>query len=210
MRQLPLWLLVVLCLAASPAWSTTVVYDNTSTEIGAFNGGLFEYGDELTLAPGPRTVSEFRFRYAGNFGQDGDETVRIRFYANDGSGGEPGTQLYDSGTMSIAPVDTIVTLSGLSTVVPDVFTWTWQFAGIDIGPESVLNRIYHPPTVGSSDTLFWRFFNGGWIHAGVFGDVDNFYAQVTTVPEPSSSLLIASGLLALGLSRRNVPRLPPA
>ena len=108
----------------------------------------------MTLAGSKRTVSSFEFLYRLNSGQ-GDETARVRFYANDGPGGEPGTVLYDSGTVAIAVSGTSyfpVLLSGLSLVVPDSFTWTIVFDGTG---DTVLNRRYDPPTIGSSDPAFY-------------------------------------------------------
>jgi hypothetical protein len=175
-----------LLLAASPARADVVVYDNTTTEIGPFNGGTAEFGDEIVLAPGPRTVTRFDFLYQTSFTPDGDETIQIRFYANDGAAGAPGTLLYDSGLQPIASTgfaqDTF-TLSDLTVEVPNTFTWTYQFAGLDGG--FGLAYYYEPPTVGSSDPLHTWMWNGAsWVKIST--SARNLAARVEAVyPVPS-------------------------
>lgn len=83
--------------------SAATIYDNTVNDVvQSFNPGtMLEHGDEVTLAGSERTVVAFEFMYALPVGQ-GDETARVRFFANDGPGGEPGSLLFDSGDVPIA------------------------------------------------------------------------------------------------------------
>jgi hypothetical protein len=57
--------------------------------------------------------------------------------------------------------------------------------------------LYDPPTVGSSWDDF--YLDGGWYWFGGPPYVANFYYEVDVVPEPTSLILLATGLGALGL-----------
>lgn len=202
-------ILIVISLCASPGWSETIVYDNTDPiSLSTDCTGELECGDEITLAAGPRTVSEFEFAYLGDFNQDGDEAVQIRFYANDGPGGEPGTMLFDSGDVAVSPsmMPQFVVLTGLSVSVPDTFTWSLQATGLDFeNSERVKIPFAGPPTVGSSDPSFiWFNSGGGWV---MFGRSSDHYARVTAMPEPGAGLSFAASTLTLAaLARRRVRR----
>jgi hypothetical protein len=85
-----------------------------------------ETGCQITLAGTDRVVDEFLFGYYG-YGSAGDPpniNVHIKFYANDGAKGAPGTVLFESGPVKLnhfGPNN--VTLSGPGVTVPDTFTW---------------------------------------------------------------------------------------
>ena len=112
-----------------------------------------ELGDQITLAGTERLVTEFLFGYAGNFIQDGDESAVIRFYANDGPGGEPGSLLFVSRTIGLIPSALSgrdVTLTGLSVLVPTTFTWTIDVTGLlQSGLDQAGPTYANPPTIGS-------------------------------------------------------------
>jgi hypothetical protein len=204
-------------LAARSAGSQTVVYDNTTTGQGALSDIGGELGDQITLAPaGPWTVTEFRLGYVGFFDEDGDEAVVVRFYANDGPGGEPGTPLFQSAPVAIVSPDSfsiplVAVLQSLSVPVPDTFTWTAELSGFGLtGGDIASLPSFGPPTVGSSDPLFfWSKSVLGWSQGFLPADDSNFYARVTaTVPE-AGALAPLGALTALAAihRRRNVSQL---
>jgi len=220
--------------AAAPA----VVFDNTPNLINStpefFTGR--EYGDELNLAGTERTVTDFRFAYFGNFGATANVSYNIRFYANDGSDAvagsatalRPGTQLWDSGAQSIQNGVNIVDLAIPGVVVPDRFTWSVTFNGLDgnVGRQAALMRANPgvigaplpggnglPDLIGSyedfwlkstpGDSESWGLFNFG------FGPSDpkgNFYARVVATPEPGTWALAFTGTGLIVLARRRSTR----
>ena len=131
--------------SAYTVFASEIVYSNTTTEVLVeFQGnmvGLYppiieEYGDQITLGGTNRLIDDFKFAFwlASASVFNGDETARIRFYANDSSGA-PGTVLYDSGAVAFTPAvgDNYITLSNLSVLVPDTITWTVLFGGFRRG-----------------------------------------------------------------------------
>ena len=199
-------LLALLALLVAVPASGAVVYDNTSHPLSSnqFNPGFgTEHGDEITLAGVDRIVTDFEFQYQLGAGSG---SARVRFYHNDGPGGEPGSLLYDSGDFALVVTGgtpTPFTLSGLEVAVPDTFTWTVSFESPT--STSIFNFVYDPPVVGSSDNdVYWLRFSGGdWNEAG-FGlpDRANFYAEVTALPEPSTALQGLAGAALLMLLGR--------
>ena len=191
-------ILVVLAGLVTPAPAqgeivTSVIYDNTTTWVGTIVPCVVcEMGDEITLAGTQRIVTDFMFGYYGVFTPDGDETARIRFYANDGPEEAPGTLLYDSGTFPIMPgYDQTHTLTGLFVIVPDTFTWTCQFGGVTQWPYDLAALyLYDPPSVGSSEDYLWKSEGSGW-NEWNSTSVDNLMARVTGVEELSPEEEIA-------------------
>ncbi len=178
----------------------SVVYDNTANYLGNFTDlGNGSVGDQITLGGTDRTLTEFKFEYYMSFAVSGNETGALKFYSNDGSNGKPGTLLYDSGSFGLTSGFHTVTASGLSTPVGDNFTWAVSFSGLS-GSEKAGLLHYNAPTVGSSVDDFWVNTSGTWELMSTPGLVDNFGAQVTAVPEPTSLALLGSGLLGLGIA----------
>ena len=210
--------------AATCALSATayaeIVYDNSNPKSYQgqwFNAGV-EFGDQVNLAGSSRLLTDFKVDYYLSPAASGNEVAQIRFYANDGASngqvnGTPGTLLFDSGTFALS---TTVDAKGFNTIdinlsssggvnVPDSFTWTILFGGIDpIEQAGVL--FYNPPTVGSSYDDFWaKSADGSWA-LNTFpaaGRVANFGAQVTAIPEPGTvALAVVGGLIWLGVAAR--------
>ncbi len=105
-------------------------------------------------------------------------TVRLRFYANDGTNFNgyptPGTLLYDSGEfwlgMGTTPRATVVydefdlwvyALYPLMDALPSDFTWTVQFSGLGTNDRAGVD-LYSPPVIGDSYGDFWLRTDAGW------------------------------------------------
>ena len=129
----------------------SIVYDtsNQSTGFGTVvtTSPANQLGNQITLdgSSNARVITKFDLYYQGfvplpNEPLNGQGTVRVRFWKNDGptNGGRPTpeTLLYESaatpilsGTMGIQ----LLSFENLAIEVPDTFTWTAQFSGIDSG-----------------------------------------------------------------------------
>ena len=218
--------------AAAAHAATATVYSNTNTFSGNFfdpgPGGdvgfanrTAEIGDEINLGPGPRFAESFRFEFYGNNFSGLNETIQLRFYQNDGTdiGGArlPATIFYDSGIIPIVePTDPsnrgslLFDLTFTTIPLPERFTWSIQFDGINFGTESVGMPFYTPGvgTIGFSEDDIWYRTNGVWQLRGdgpTGTNYFNFGAQLvaTTVPEPSTYMLaIIGGLCGLALIHR--------
>jgi hypothetical protein len=179
-----------------------VVYDNSQTYLTNYHPSLLEYGDEIRLAGTARVVTNFQFEYFGAFLRTGDEEARIRFYANDGPGRAPApnTLLYDSGPFPLLSGLNTAPISGISVVVPDVFTWTVQFTGITglIGDQAGL-IFYDPPTIGRSFNDYWQY-NGSTWGTKIFpnGPRANFGARVLAFPDPPLTFTSTNRLTSAG------------
>ncbi len=178
-------LAVVAGMLASQSARAVVVYNNSSNRLSpeyfAQTTG-YEMGDEVILyttnAWGYRFITNFVFEYYG-LGFSGDETARLRIYANDGAvygtnnGApyyEPGTVLFDSGFFNLPDADTsgsTIAFNGTTLgsskgfLVPSNFTWTVEFANVT-GGESAGLAVYGPPTVGSGYADYWEATGGVW------------------------------------------------
>jgi hypothetical protein len=211
---------VVAVVASLITGSAAVVYDNTNPNnvlTSAFRTGL-EYGDEIKLAGVERFVTEFLAGYFGDFPDGPAPTGRVRFYANDGTDAIPGSQvalrpktvIWESGPFSLGRNNQEIVLQP-NVTVPDSFTWTIQFDGLnDVVGNGAALSVVNPVTVGgelSNGSI--GSFNDFWIKNGSTEDSwalnvlsggtvpANFYARVTAVPEPGSLVLASLGILAL-------------
>ena len=175
-------------LAPVPARATSIVFDNTTNSFGSVglpgtSGALpGQRGDEITLTGGG-LVTQFRFQT--NTGSatilDGDETIIIRFFVNEGPGSEPGTLLFQSLAVPLTEGQVTRVLSGLNVAVPDTFTWTAEVFQTD-SSESVLLTLSDPPVVGSSGNFLWTFSNSTstWSQTQVgLTPAANLWAEVT-------------------------------
>lgn len=194
------------------------VYDNSVNDLGirfsAANG--VQFGDEITLAGTSRYLTNFSFEYFGeNF--SGNETVTLRIYENNGplvnGVPSPGSiPLFTYAGFSIIATNraTITydqaTLGG-GFLVPDTFTWTVEFSGIDGAGESAGLDLYGPVSVGSSFGDYWQLNGASWQLLSNSVTAISFGATAqATVPEPGTMALLALGGLvgALVWNRRRV------
>lgn len=199
--------------AAAAQGATSIVYSNATSYTGTIlNPALSEVGDEIRLGAGDRFGESFRFEYYG-LNLDGDETVQLRFYNNDGAflGNDtylPNSVFYDSAVQTLPlPTDP----SGRNTLqydlnfvgLPERFTFTVAFGGIS-GNDVAGIALYNPPTVGFSEADYWFNTGSGWELRGTNVAI-NFGASLvaTSVPEPSTYVLaILGGLCGLALVNR--------
>jgi hypothetical protein len=198
-----------------------------------FNNGNGQEGNQIILAGTAAsdliTSFSFQFDYTGSLASP-DASADVRFYANDGTPyngyASPGTVLFDSGTFSIggyttgstenwfSPADFTGTGAGLDpgvgVVVPQDFTWTVTFSGLQAGENAGL-AVYYPPTVGS-DALpngdAWIDPSSGLEAANDSGNPLEFGAVFNGIPEvttPDSSCLpisVVSVLAGFGWVKR--------
>jgi hypothetical protein len=124
----------------------TVVYDNTTNDNRntVSTGPEGATGSQVTLSGTARVVTDFLFGYVSGYNVD----VTVKFWANDGAKGAPGTCLFSSGPFEVPAGNPMVkTLSSLSVEVPDTFTWT---VASPTGAAKYIDLIgYGPATVGS-------------------------------------------------------------
>jgi hypothetical protein len=179
-----------------------VVYDNTANPLNRFvpQGTAAEVGDQIFLAGSDRRVIDFEFEYFVSTNASGNETAILSFYDNNGTSGAPGNLLYRSGSFTLGGTGFRQAFtSGLSVTVPNTFTWTVSFGGIDFSEQAGL-LLFNPPTTGTSFDDFWvKNSDGTWstflVDSGAVAG--NFGARVTAVPEPSTYALAALSSLAL-------------
>jgi hypothetical protein len=188
-----------------PEAKAEIVHDNSVNDLNRTYGpNGVPFGDEISLSGTNRDPNDFKFEYFLSGNASGDETLQLRFYANDGpvirstlffdpgliaQFYPPGTLLYTSPILSLQTGFQTAAASGFLVKVPDHFTWIITFHGLDAGEVGGL-RVYDPPTIGSSFADIWQL-NGafGW-NPFILNDPAgpaNFAARVSAItlsPEP--------------------------
>ena len=201
MKKLILLLGVLATLAAARFQASVnagVVYDNTLSLNGPIRSSTNEYGDQIVLAGGTdeRLVTGFRFGYWLTPEASGNETVRVRFYDNTATNSSPGNLLFDSGALPV-----FASVNGYSSyqaapgvIVPDTFTWTVQWDGIETDEKAAL-VFNNPPTIGQSTDAadggaYWERLDGVWTRRYNLNSTPpgNFYAQVVATNIPVTLL----------------------
>jgi hypothetical protein len=183
---------LIAALVSNPG-SAATIYDNTGSTFT--NGGAFsalQQGNEVVPAGTARVVTAL---VIGIDLQDhtGSANLEASLYANDGTGGQPGTLLWQSALMQNVPLSgssDLITFAVPNVLVPDAFTWTMQTSNAT--PLAAGLPIYGAPSIGSS-TAFWFGSPGSWTKSP---SLEFALAQIiaTTVPEPSSMILLCVGL----------------
>lgn len=190
-------------LACASVSAETDVYVNAGNPLGAFaDHGNAEVGDTITLASADQlTVKSFAFEYFLSQ-KSGNETAQVFFRAMDGINGTPGSILFSSNVFPLELGQQQAFDATLNVPVTQTFTWSVLFQGIEAGEKAGL-IFNNPPSVGSSGDFYWVSPsdplnpNSGF---GRFesGQVDNFAAKVTAVPEPSTWAMLVGGLAWVG------------
>lgn len=195
----------IAALAASLVFCTSGfaadVYDNTTNPLNRVipQGTASEMGDQIFLAGADRRVTDFQFDYFVSTNASGNERAEFFFYLNDGVNGAPNTILYRSGEINLGTGSRFLQAQALSVTVPNSFTWSVSFKGIDFNETAGL-LLFNPPTTGSSFDDFWvKNSDGTWSTFLVDSGATpaNFGARVTAVPEPSTYAMALLGAAAL-------------
>lgn len=214
----------------SAAAQPQVIFDNTPNLINQAPAFFLaqEYGDELLLAGSARQVNQFQFAYHGDFGATTKASYVLRFYANDGTDSiagagvalRPKSLLWESSPLELFNGVNQVTLDIPDVVVPDGFTWTISFSGIDGTPgkraalmlanPAVIGALLAgtpamPELLGSYDDFWTRVIPAdpeSWsLYSFGFAPTDpkgNFFAKVTAVPyRPELQISRATGQVTL-------------
>lgn len=183
-----------------------VVYDNTALAGMSKDSVslLVEHGDEIALVGTDRWVTQFDIATYGDFPTNAVVTAVVRIYANDGTDAldgphyayRPKTVLWESPPFTLKPGGQTSSFAPLIRV-PDTFTWTIRFTGVQQVPgNSVMPVVVNPIQIGAplanghtgSYPDYWRkdgTTDDSWmIYLLDSGTPANFYVKVTAIPEP--------------------------
>jgi len=192
---------LLLCAAALSDADAGVIFDNTTTFTGTRSFTALQIGDEINAAGSERFVSLLEIGMTQQ-GFAGTADLQARLYANDGTGGQPGSLLWQSAILNDVPLsggNDLIPFPVPLVLAPNTFTWTVQIS--DTNPVAVGLPHFHPPTVGSSPDHAWFGGPGSWTRlAGA--SPTNLMARVTAVPEPACAAVVVTALLAAVLARR--------
>ena len=184
--------LVAVC--SCPSASAGSIFDNTGNATGgSTTTSGAQLGDEVTAAGTDRSVTEVEIGFKAT-GQAATADLQAFLYANDGSGGAPGTLLWSSAIMtgvSLSTQGNLIAFAVPNIVVPDTFTLTASITN----PSSTVGWV--PSSAATTGTWIQT-----WVGApGAFGALTDPAFQVESrviagaaVPEPGSIALCAIGL----------------
>jgi len=202
------FLLLLLSSLAPIGVRAAVVYDNTALA-GMTKDGIFlltEYGDEIALVGTDRWVTQFDIATFGDFPTNAVVNAVVRIYANDGTDAldgphyayRPKTVLWESVPFTLKPGGQTASFAPLIRV-PDTFTWTIRFTGVQqVTGNSVGPIVVNPIQIGAplanghtgSYPDYWRkdgTTDDSWmIYLLSSGTPANFYVKVTATPEPAT------------------------
>jgi hypothetical protein len=218
---------------AQDARSQSTLYDNaTTTQMGNFNYGNAEYGNEVVLAGGPNdNITTFEVQLDllnssdGTAGTPaGGENVTVNFYNMTGGASSTPASVFYSFSSSLASLGLSSFTQGSTltlnpnVIVPQDFTWTVTFSGIP-GTETAGLGIFNGtpngsgtpiPNVGNNYNDAWLNTGGTWSTHQTSPNVNSpglqFGALIqgtpTNVPEPSTIALGVIGACAFLARRR--------
>ena len=186
--------------------SATIIFDNFPGPGGITATGSPQLGDEVTAAPGtPRVVTELDLGFTNGGGVPQTADLQAFLYANDGSGGSPGTLLWQSAVMSGVSINsTNATIAFIvpSILVPNTFTFTAAIT------DQTGNFGYAPASGATTGTFVtpWAGSPGSWSSLQPPFEVEG-RVIAASVPEPSTIVLLALGLAVfVGWRRPNIDR----
>jgi hypothetical protein len=187
---------------ATPAPAEQVVYEVPHDTPAGGIGGIYEFGEQITLTGANRTITSFEMTFLTSDPPGTTFDLQLRFYLNDGPFGQPQTLLWTSPRMDDLPASPVLsTLKILvpKVVVPSSFTWTAETT--DYTSQVYRAWSYAPPLAGGYETT-WRF-NDYWI---TDGERLPQVIKIGAVPEPAGPAMIAAATAGLwtllGVPRR--------
>lgn len=205
------YLIIFAICAAGRASAQTYIYNQPSFALGGAVFSFFwntESGDDVTFGPGSRQVTGIQVPfYMGPSGNQ-NPTLTVSYLIRSMDSGSPGSILWQ-GSQVLTPHGTIgqVTPFAGDISVPNITVPDHAYVGFSMTspspPEWVALGLGGDATIGSSDnTYFWLNNGFGFSHYTFGGTTENVQMGVTTVPEPASCLLLATGLGLLARRRK--------
>jgi hypothetical protein len=200
--------LTMVALARPSLATATVVYDNTTTYRFAENELLpsgqtasGEHGNQVQLTGTERYVNSLMYKLGIGGAGAASFNIRVRFYANDGVDGRPGTMLWES-PLQFRVIDSggpnTYTLTVPSVLVPDSFTWTVQVSNRQGNMARMGPSEYDPPTIGGAVPGYWQRNGNDWVLVGLqeppFGSRVSADAIATGIDEAESPALLPDRL----------------
>ncbi len=181
-----------------------LIFDNSNSgNHGITTTSSPQLGGEVTAEAGTsRAVTELDLGFTSQ-GVSATANLQAFLYANDGSGGAPGTLLWQSAVMSgvqIDSVNTLIAFSVPSVVVPDTFT----FAAAITNASPLVGFV---PASGANTGTFdqaWDGSPGSWQKLSSAFEVESrvIAGIAGSVPEPSTVVLLGIGVAGLVVSKR--------
>ena len=181
---------------ASVSYGPIIPYSNTTNPLGYYFPG-YSYGDDLVMTQ-PGLVNGFQFGYYDPSGGPALTQLTVTFHdlafgllATYNLGGLPGDGAW---------IMTVNLAGGFEFSSPSNQLLMSLWFSQSNSPEAGW-LLYDPPTIGSSQDMFYIWELGGWYWFGG-NPKANFCAEIAMVPEPGTMAALGAGLLGLLALRR--------